>query len=70
MSAYNSKAIPVTPTLALNIVRRYAELRGDIDPHLKGRVEHGKTLCEGLDFYKLNPSTTQTNMRGGGGGDA
>ncbi|KAF8426331.1 hypothetical protein EV426DRAFT_593592 [Tirmania nivea] len=54
MSAYNSKAIPVTPTLALNIIRRYAELRGDIDPSLKGRVEHGKTLCE---EFKISPKT-------------
>ncbi|RPB24811.1 hypothetical protein L211DRAFT_151675 [Terfezia boudieri ATCC MYA-4762] len=54
MSAYNSKAIPVTPTLALNIVRRYAELRGDIDPNIKGRVEHGETLCQ---EFKISPKT-------------
>ena len=47
MSAWKAQAVPFTPSAALDIIRRYAELRGDIDPNSKAEAEHGKTLCEG-----------------------
>lgn len=46
-SAWKAKAVPFTATTALDIIRRYAELRGDIDPNFKAEAEHGKALCEG-----------------------